>query len=199
MKDNDITCECSDNSEQNKQQAACAPSKLVSSRRKTPIPHSPFPIPFFLVEALKARSLRIVCAESCTAGLVAASLARVPGASSVLWGSFVCYTLDAKEKMLRLPKTLLERFGAVSGETACAMAQAALEQSHADIAVSVTGLAGPDGDGSDNPVGTVWVGFCKRGCKPEAEHYHFAGTREDIRNAATNAALQMVFRNLTTL
>ncbi|MDR3301178.1 MAG: CinA family protein [Spirochaetaceae bacterium] len=145
-----------------------------------------------LVEALKARALRLVCAESCTAGLVAAALARVPGASAVLWGAFVCYTLDAKEKMLGLRKTLLECFGAVSGETACAMAEAALEKSDADIAVSVTGLAGPDGDGSENPVGTVWVGFCKRGGKPEAKHYHFTGTREEIRHAACNAALEML-------
>jgi PncC family amidohydrolase len=151
-----------------------------------------------IINKLKTAGLKLVTAESCTAGFVAASLANVPGASSALWGGYVTYTLEAKELMLGIAKDLLDKFGAVSRETACAMAQAALEKSNADIAVSVTGLAGPEGDGSANPVGTVWIGLCRRDGIPHAALHHFnasAGSgdsRAIIREAARRAALQAV-------
>jgi PncC family amidohydrolase len=148
-----------------------------------------------IINKLKAAGLKLVTAESCTAGLVAASLANVPGASAALWGGYVTYTLEAKEAMLGIERALLDKFGAVSREPAGAMAQAALEKSSADIAVSVTGLAGPDGDGSSNPVGTVWIGVCRRGgVDARATEYHFGATasRAEIRSAARSAALEAV-------
>jgi PncC family amidohydrolase len=145
-----------------------------------------------VIETLKKNTLTLVSAESCTAGLIAATLAKVPGASSVFWGGFVVYTPDAKEKMLGIEKQYLDAHGAVSRETACAMAERALEKSGAGFAISVTGLAGPDGDASGLPIGTVWIGHCKHGGKADAQHFLFSGSRNEIREAARNAALKII-------
>jgi PncC family amidohydrolase len=142
-----------------------------------------------LIRKLAASSRTLAVAESCTGGLVAELLARVPGASRVFWGGFVCYTIKAKVKMLGLDEESLERYGAVSGETARAMAKGALERSGADMAVSVTGLAGPGGDGTATPVGTVWIGTAARGREPEAVLFHYAGSRNEVRIAAAKDAL----------
>jgi PncC family amidohydrolase len=147
-----------------------------------------------LIAKLSAASLTIVPAESCTAGLVADSLARVPGASRVFWGGFVSYSVAAKRAMLGLDEARIRRYGAVSAETARDMAEAALAISGADIAVSVTGLAGPDGDGSATPVGTVWIGTAFRGKSPEAVVFHYIGSRNDIRLAAVRDALSNVLK-----
>jgi PncC family amidohydrolase len=134
-----------------------------------------------LVLALGEKQLSLALAESCTAGLAAALIASVPGASRVLWGSFVCYTAQAKAAMLGLDPQRLDQFGLVSGETACDMAKGALEKSGADIAAAVTGLAGPDGDGSDTPVGRVWLASVLQGGSPRAKAYNFSGSRNEIR------------------
>jgi PncC family amidohydrolase len=145
-----------------------------------------------LVYKLKERKIKIALAESCTAGLVSNLLARTPGASSVLWGSFVCYTQDAKESMLSLDSGELDTYGLTSAETAYAMAAGALRISGADIAASVTGLAGPDGDGSKVPVGTVWVSTaCKNG-DISAKEFHFTGSRNDIRLQAANEVIKAI-------
>jgi PncC family amidohydrolase len=104
----------------------------------------------------------IAAAESCTAGLAADFIVRVPGASKVFWGSFVVYTQDAKIKMLGMPASLLEEYGAVSRPVALAMAEEALKKSGASWAFSVTGLAGPGGDEPEGnligvPIGTIWI------------------------------------------
>jgi PncC family amidohydrolase len=145
-----------------------------------------------LIEGLAQASLTLAAAESCTSGLVADLLAEVPGASRVFWGSFVTYTLDAKKRMLAVDEALLRAHGAVSRETALAMAKGALEQSGADMALSVTGLAGPGGDGSPTPVGTVWIGTAVRGGAGEASEFHFTGTRNEIRSAAAREALNVL-------
>jgi PncC family amidohydrolase len=137
-----------------------------------------------LVKKLNAVSRMLVLAESCTAGLVSDLIARIPGASRVLWGSFVCYTVDAKISMLGLNRDLIIKYGAVSRETACAMAEGALEKSGASLAAAVTGLAGPGGDGSDVPAGTVWIATAIRGEKTEAAVFHYRGSRNSIRNSA---------------
>ncbi|GHV79925.1 hypothetical protein AGMMS49944_17160 [Spirochaetia bacterium] len=148
-----------------------------------------------LVETLAAAALTLAVAESCTAGLVADLIARVPGASRVFWGSFVTYSVDAKIKLLGVDPVIIHRHGAVSRETALAMAEGALEKSGADVAVSVTGLAGPDGDGSGQKVGTVWIGIARRGFgdavgpSAEAVCYHYTGDRNAIRNAAAAGAI----------
>jgi PncC family amidohydrolase len=149
-----------------------------------------------LIDRLAAESLTIVTAESCTAGLVADSLAQVPGASRVFWGGFVAYSVAAKRAMLGLDEARIRRCGAVSAETARDMAEAALARSGADVAVSVTGLAGPDGDGSATPVGTVWIGAAFRGRPPDASLFHYSGSRNEIRLAAVQDALNILFERL---
>jgi PncC family amidohydrolase len=149
-----------------------------------------------LIEDMARASLTLVLAESCTAGLVADLLAGVPGASRVLWGSFVTYSPEAKKRMLGVDDALLRDYGAVSRETALAMAEGALERSGADMTLSVTGLAGPDGDGSPVPVGTVWIGTAFRGGEGEAVVFHFTGTRNEIRSAAAGEALNVLLRRL---
>jgi PncC family amidohydrolase len=149
-----------------------------------------------LIEALASASRTLAAAESCTAGLVADRLARVPGASRVFWGSFVAYTVDAKARLLGLDPALVRLHGAVSRETALAMASGALEKSGAHIAVSVTGLAGPDGDGSGQPVGTVWIGIARRGLPPEAVACRFSGDRNVVRNAAAGEAIAELLKRV---
>ncbi|GHU06770.1 competence damage-inducible protein A [Spirochaetia bacterium] len=152
-----------------------------------------------LVHSLAEAGQTLVLAESCTAGLAASLIAEVPGASNVLWGSYVTYTVDAKHTMIAVDKALIERYGAVSGETALAMADGALEHSAASIAVSVTGLAGPDGDGSAVPVGTVWIGLAARENNKKkvfhsVESFHFNGSRNEVRRAAALELIAIVKR-----
>jgi PncC family amidohydrolase len=148
-----------------------------------------------LIRAASERGLRLVLAESCTAGLAASLLAEVSGASRVLWGSYVTYTGKAKEGMLGLDPEILEKHGAVSRETALAMAEGALRGSGADIAASVTGLAGPDGDGSLKPVGTVFIAGVRRAGGPaEVREYHFTGSRNGIRRAAAGELIALLLR-----
>jgi PncC family amidohydrolase len=145
-----------------------------------------------LIDALKSRSKSVVAAESCTAGLAAARLAEAPGASQVFWGSFVTYTVDAKVKMLGLDAGMIDRYGAVSRETACAMAAGALERSGADYAFAITGLAGPLGDGSLVKIGTVWIGLISKGREALAREFHFSLSRNELRLAAANKALEEI-------
>ncbi len=150
-----------------------------------------------IINILKEKSLTLALAESCTAGLVSAAFADTSGVSSVLWGSFVCYTKEAKISMLGLDREALDNFGLVSRETACAMAEAALNKSGADIAASVTGLAGPLGDGSDVPVGTVWTAAALKkralqGGTVSAKEFHFTGDRNEVRDCAAAAVFEML-------
>ncbi|GHV67658.1 competence damage-inducible protein A [Spirochaetia bacterium] len=149
-----------------------------------------------LIERLSALSWTVAMAESCTAGLAADLLAQISGASRVLWGSFVCYTPAAKTAMLGLEGSLIARYGAVSRETACAMAEGALKKSGADAALAVTGLAGPLGDGSAVPVGTVWIAAALRNRPVEAVSFHYEGSRNEIRAAAAVDALGELLKRL---
>ena len=160
-----------------------------------------------LVRILTARGKMIAIAESCTAGLAADMIARFPGASKVLWGSFVTYTSDAKTKMLGVPKRLIETHGAVSREVAVAMAEGALERSGASWAVSITGLAGPGGEGA--PVGTVWIGIAGLWAGPsaglwagisrsETKSFLFKGSRNEVGAAAAVAALKGLLDRILT-
>jgi PncC family amidohydrolase len=147
-----------------------------------------------LVEKCGALSLRIVLAESCTAGLAADLIARIPGASLVLWGSFVTYTVDAKADMLGLDRNTIEKNGAVSRETACAMAEGALAKSGAQLSAAVTGLAGPGGDGTPVPVGTVWIATARKGRETSASVFHFSGSRDEVRRAAASSLLKELLK-----
>jgi PncC family amidohydrolase len=150
-----------------------------------------------LIHKLKKGSLTLALAESCTAGLVSALLAGVPGASEVLWGSFVTYTKEAKVSMLGIDEKIPETFGLVSKETACVMAQGALRESGAGIAASVTGLAGPAGDGSNVKVGTVWTAVVSQKGEITAMEHYFTGARNEVRINAAIAALEMLQTILT--
>ena len=109
-----------------------------------------------LLDSCRARGLRIATAESCTGGLVAAALTEIAGSSDVVECGFVVYSNAAKEAILDVPAATLKRHGAVSAETACAMAAGALENSTADLSVAITGIAGPGGGSKDKPVGLVY-------------------------------------------
>jgi competence/damage-inducible protein CinA C-terminal domain len=143
-----------------------------------------------LVRKLKERSLTLALAESCTAGIVSALLAGIPGTSEVLWGSFVTYTKEAKVSMLGIEEKIPETFGLVSKECACAMAAGALRKSGAGIAASVTGLAGPAGDGSNVKVGTVWTAAALQNGEITAKEHHFTGARNEVRISAAIAVLE---------
>ena len=149
-----------------------------------------------LADFLEERSLTFAVAESCTAGLIADAIARIPGASKVFWGSFVCYTVEAKRAMLGLDAAALERYGPVSPEIAAAMARGALEKSGADAAVSVTGLAGPDGDGSEAPAGTVWIGTALKNGPVRTERFCFSGFRNEVREQAAAKAIHEIVQQL---
>jgi len=145
-----------------------------------------------LAAQLIKQKLTLALAESCTAGLIADLLARQSGVSAALWGSFVCYTPDAKQRMLGIERDFLERYGLVSAETACEMALRARGLSGASIAAAVTGIAGPSGDGSGVPVGTVWIAAAW-GNNCREKKLHFEGTRATVRMQAAAAVLEELF------
>ena len=148
-----------------------------------------------LVNRLKKQNKRIAVAESCTGGLVAKRITDISGASSVFECGIVSYTNAMKIKLLGVKEETLEAFGAVSEETACEMAKGVLDLSSADIAVSITGLAGPESDGSNKPVGTVCIGIATNE-KCYATTFVFAGSRAEIRRTAAKMALNMAFSEL---
>lgn len=149
-----------------------------------------------LIQKLKEHSLTLTLAESCTAGLAASLLAGIPGASAVLWGCFVCYTREAKISMLDIDNKELSVNGLVSMETASSMAEAALKKSGAYIAAAVTGLAGPGGDGSNVPAGTVWIAVARNGENIFTKEYHFTDSRNIVRIRAATALLEAVLNIL---
>lgn len=149
-----------------------------------------------LVEALKKKHLTITAAESCTGGRIAAAITSVAGSSQVFPGSIVTYCDDMKQKYLEVPEALLETQGAVSEPVAWAMARGAARLFQTDLAISVTGLAGPEGDGSDQPIGTVFLGLYALG-DTQVEHHLFTGTRTQIQEQAAQRALQMALEYLS--
>jgi nicotinamide-nucleotide amidase len=143
----------------------------------------------FLQASLR-RKILVATAESCTGGLIAATLTEIPGSSSMVECGFVTYSNEAKTKMLGVSPATLKAHGAVSEETALEMAAGALANSRAGIALSVTGIAGPDGGSADKPVGLVWFGLCLRGGKPEARKHIFDNRgRAVIRQETVRTAL----------
>jgi nicotinamide-nucleotide amidase len=150
-----------------------------------------------VVEVNRKARRTIATAESCTGGLVAAALTEIPGSSAVLQAGFVTYSNEAKIRTLKVSEDLIDTFGAVSIAVAWAMAQGALKVSNADVAVAISGVAGPDGGTPQKPVGTVVFAFAERGKDPEkvvADKIEFGEekSRADIRMAATLHALQLL-------
>lgn len=138
----------------------------------------------------------IATAESCTGGLISSCLTAVPGSSSAFLCGFVTYADDAKTRLLGVPSGAIEQLGAVSDVVAAAMAEGAVAHSGAQIAVSVTGIAGPDGGTKDKPVGLVYLSLAERGEDAVVKRYIFAGTRDDIRRSTVGAALELLHSRL---
>lgn len=135
--------------------------------------------------------MSITTAESCTGGRMAAAITAIPGSSGVFPGGIVSYSDDVKHRVLNVPQELLDTYGAVSPQAAEKMAQGAAALMGTDLAISATGIAGPDGDSSDNPVGTVYLGLYAKG-KVMVEKCLFSGSRHDIQEQATEYGLNMV-------
>jgi nicotinamide-nucleotide amidase len=146
-----------------------------------------------LLTLCRNRGLKLATAESCTGGLVAGLLTEIPGSSAVVERGFVVYSNLAKQEMLGVPEATLLRWGAVSEGTARAMAEGALAHSAADLAVAVTGVAGPDGGTTEKPVGLVHFAAARRGGESNALERRFGPlSRGAIRLAAVETALQML-------
>ena len=146
-----------------------------------------------VLDACRARKLTVVTAESCTGGLVAAALTEIPGSSDVVDRGFVTYSDAAKQAMLDVPARLLQDFGAVSRETADAMARGALARSPADLAVSVTGIAGPGGGSAQKPVGLVYFAARARDGRGLSREKRFGEIgRGEVRTRSVAEALDML-------
>jgi nicotinamide-nucleotide amidase len=133
--------------------------------------------------------IRIATAESCTGGLVAGLLTAEPGSSNAYLGGWVTYSNAMKERELGVPRAMLDEHGAVSAEVARAMAEGALDRGDADLALSITGIAGPAGGTSEKPIGTVWIGCARRGESATARGFRFSGDRAANRLWSANTAL----------
>ncbi len=146
-----------------------------------------------LVVHCQARRLMVATAESCTGGLIAGALTSIPGSSDLFGYGFVTYSNAAKTELLGVPPGLISAVGPVSEAVAAAMAEGALKRAQADLAVSVTGLAGPEGGTPFTPVGTVWFGLAIKGC-PGAlrRHRRFTGDRQVVREASVAYALHLL-------
>ena len=141
-----------------------------------------------LVKKLAEKAYSITTAESCTGGLIAAAITDIPGASSVFNQGFITYSNDAKHRILGVRQASLDTYGAVSEETAEEMAAGALQAAQADIAIAVTGIAGPGGGSTEKPVGLVYIGIATQKTVTVFQH-HFDGDRQSIRQQTVRAAL----------
>lgn len=148
-----------------------------------------------VLDACSARGLKVATAESCTGGMVAAALTDIAGSSDVFERGFVTYSNEAKQEILSVTQQTLAQHGAVSGETACEMVLGALARSRADIAVSITGVAGPGGGTAEKPVGLVWFAVARRGADARPHRKLFPDEdRAAIREAATGFALELLLQ-----
>jgi len=141
---------------------------------------------------LRARGIMLVTAESCTGGWLAQIITAVPGSSKWFDRGFVTYSNASKQEMLGVPASILQEYGAVSEACVKAMAAGAIAHANSDLAVSISGIAGPGGATPDKPVGTVWVGWTWCSEKPQARVFHFEGDRQRVREQAVHAALDIL-------
>jgi nicotinamide-nucleotide amidase len=148
------------------------------------------------IEVQRCR-LMLVTAESCTGGWIAKTLTDLPGSSAWFDAGVVTYSYEAKEALLGVNPRTLEHSGAVSEETALEMVSGALARFGAGVAVAVTGIAGPSGGTPGKPVGTVWIGWKRRGGYGHARQFHFPGDREAVRRQTVAAALIGLRKTLT--
>ncbi len=144
---------------------------------------------------LRTLGLSLATAESCTGGGVGEALTAIPGSSDTYRGGIISYTNEIKQKLLGVPRDVLQTHGAVSAPVAEAMALGAAKALEADVAVSTTGLAGPGGDDKGNPVGTVYIACAFRG-QVRSRVFHFPGDREEVRRAAVEQALKWLVHHI---
>ena len=145
-----------------------------------------------VLETCRAAGLMAACVESCTGGLLAAALTALAGSSDVLERGFVTYSNQAKTQQVGVPTALIEAHGAVSEPVARAMAEGGLANSNADIAVAITGVAGPGGGTALKPVGLVHIAASRRGAATVHQRHVFPGDRAAIREASVLAALRLI-------
>lgn len=148
-----------------------------------------------LVKKLTKKRYTITVAESCTGGLVSATIVNVSGASEVLHSSFVTYANEAKEELVHVSHDTLAQYGAVSEQTAREMCLGCAEVAKADVGLSTTGIAGPDGGTKDKPVGLVYIG-CNLHGQVTVEKHIFLGTRTEVREQSVEAAIALAIRCL---
>ncbi len=148
-----------------------------------------------LASNLVTQNLKVTCAESCTGGLLAANLTRLPGSSAWFDMGFVTYSNEAKQQMLNVNPSTLAHYGAVSEEVVREMALGALISSKADYALSISGIAGPTGGSEEKPVGLVWFGLASKK-RIWAESKIFNGDRDQIRAQAVQHAVQLLLSKL---
>ena len=151
----------------------------------------------YIAKTLTERKQTVTCAESCTGGLLSAALTSVAGSSAYFERSFVTYSDQSKRQLLNVNDSTLRHYGAVSEETVREMALGALIASKCDYALSISGIAGPDGGTADKPVGTVWFGFATKR-RIWAKQYQFSGNREQVRQQAVHYALAILEHYLKT-
>ena len=149
-----------------------------------------------VLQGLRARNLTLTTAESCTGGLLSALITEIPGSSDVFTHGYITYANAAKMGMLSVGDALLQDYGAVSKETATAMAEGALKASGASVCVAITGIAGPGGATADKPVGLVHIASSRRGFSTLHAARQFSGDRATVRLQAVVAALELVQQQL---
>jgi nicotinamide-nucleotide amidase len=149
-----------------------------------------------LAQGLMARRWQIATAESCTGGLIAAACTELAGSSAWFDRGFVTYSNEAKQDLLGVPSALIAAHGAVSEPVARAMAEGALRRAGVQMAVAVTGIAGPTGGSPDKPVGTVWLAWAVQGAATEAVCHVFQGDRAAVRQQTCQRALQGLLERL---
>jgi nicotinamide-nucleotide amidase len=148
--------------------------------------------PAALLARYRQTGKMLALAESCTGGKIAAALTEIAGASDIVERGYVTYSNAAKSEALGVPAELIAKHGAVSAQCARAMAEGALAHSHADIALAVTGVAGPGGATPGKPVGLVYFGLAAKGAETRVERHQFSGDRTAVRDAAVAAALDLL-------
>ena len=156
------------------------------------VQHAPEPLEVRIYRLMTARGLTFAAAESCTGGLITHRLTNVPGSSAYVLGGIVAYANEAKTKLLNVQVETLKRYGAVSEQVAREMAQGACLALGTDVALSVTGIAGPGGGTAAKPVGLTYIGLCAPGRDQVVRHL-FTGDRDRNKLAAADAALQLLY------
>lgn len=149
-----------------------------------------------ILDACKRHGTKLATVESCTGGLLSAILTELPGSSNMFTHGFITYANEAKQEVAGVDPALIKHHGAVSEAVACAMAEGALRASSADLAIAITGIAGPKSDDTKKPVGTVHFACAMKGKPTIHQHRIFAGDRSEVRLAAVDAALDMIVAEL---